>query len=134
MEPFAPAAYAGATPSRRDLIEDWIPVTIGLLALFLPSFYTFFTEVWSREDQAHGPIILALSLWLLYQKRAAFLAPVRPHRSAPGWCLFAAGMLCYVIGRSQQILAFEMGSFVLVTVALTFVALRVQARMEAEGA
>jgi len=95
------------------VLGEWLPIAIGFLALFLPSFYTFATEVWTYEDSAHGPIILGLSLWLIYKKRAEVLAVARDNStSVLAWLLFLCGLFLYVAGRSQQILAFEFTSFV----------------------
>ena len=54
--------------SLKLTISEWWPVLLGLLILYVPTFYDLANGIWSREDQAHGPIILLLSLWLIYRK------------------------------------------------------------------
>lgn len=104
---------------RRDQLLEWLPIVIGFAVLYLPSFYTLFTGVWATEEQAHGPIILALSIWLLWRQREQILA-VAQYNRAPlsGWLMLTVGLLLYIAGRSQQILAFEIGSFVLIVAAI----------------
>ncbi|MCC7681182.1 exosortase B [Janthinobacterium sp. FW305-128] len=113
-----PASVRDKLPSRAIILE-WLPIIIGFLALYLPSFYSLFHGIWATEDQAHGPIILALSVWLLYHQRAKLLERADP-RGSPvlGSFMFIFGLLLYVVGVSQQILAFEIGSFVVVTMSI----------------
>jgi exosortase B len=115
-----PVSLAGL---RRELPEWW-PVLLGLLVLYLPTFYDLFTGLWATEEQAHGPIILGLSLWLLYRQWPAMLVRCAGRPAAPrAWPLFAAGLLLYVLGRSQNILAFEIGSFVVLLMAIMLIKL-----------
>ena len=89
---------------------EWLPVLAGLLALWVPTIYGLATWLWQKDEHAHGPIILAIILWLVWQRRAAlFVAPV--HRAPlSGYGLLVFGLLIYVVGRSQGITLFEVGA------------------------
>jgi len=91
---------------------DWLPVLLGLLVLYVPTFYSFATGVWQQEDHAHGPIILAVVVWLIWRRRAVLF--IAPDRSAPvsGLALLVFGLLLYIVGRSNAITIFESGSLV----------------------
>ena len=103
----------------REVVIEWLPVVIGFVGLFLSSFHIFFTQVWNRDDTAHGPMILALSLWLMYRKRSEMLAVARDNTSSPaGWALLIFGLLLFIIGRSQQVLALEFSSLITVMAAI----------------
>jgi len=111
-----------ALPSsiRRDMagvraaLPEWWPVLVGLLVLYIPTFYGLMVGVWSTEEQAHGPIILCLSLWVLYQKWPLMLERTSGNETAAaGWAVLLLGMCMYILGRSQQILSLEILSFVL---------------------
>lgn len=103
-------------------LPEWWPVLVGLLCLYLPTFWDLFHGLWATEEQAHGPIILALSLWLLYRQWPAMLAKSAGTPTAPGaWPLFLFGLLLYVLGRSQNILAFEIGSFIIILAAVILI-------------
>lgn len=105
-----PAAAAAAAPQPRRLSPQWWPLLAGLAAMYVPTLYSLLTGVWMSEEQGHGPIILGLACWLLWRQWPAMLAaPRRP--SALGWLFMLVGMLLYVVGRSQQILSAEIGSF-----------------------
>jgi hypothetical protein len=52
----------------KSEILDWWPIILGVLALYIPTFYGLANGIWTNEEQAHGPIILILSLWLIFRK------------------------------------------------------------------
>ncbi|MFD2366075.1 exosortase B [Pseudoduganella sp. GCM10020061] len=114
-----PSAHPQVSGSRLDLI----PIVAGFLTLFVPTMHDLFTGIWSTNDQAHGPIILGLSLWLLWKRRGEMLAAATPGGSRAGWVLFAFGCLLYIAGRSQQVLAFEISSFIVILAALVMIRL-----------
>jgi exosortase B len=109
-----------------------LPVVIGLVAIYAPSLFGLFMGVWAEEGQMHGPIVLAISIWLLIRNWDAMEAASRKSAANPaGWLFIAAGLLIYILGRSQGILVLEVGSAIWVLFGLILVqrgtaALRVQ--------
>ncbi|MDB5907786.1 MAG: exosortase, partial [Massilia sp.] len=85
------------------------------------TFYDLFTGAWIGEEQGHGPIIFGLSLWLIARKWPQTLAQGKPSSSRLGWPLLAAGLALHLLGRSQHILMFEVGSIVVVMAAVVLV-------------
>jgi len=91
---------------------------VGLMAVLLPTYVKLAQLVWSSDDQGHGPIILAVSLFLLWRMRESLFAlPYRPANLAGG-LLLGLTLLAYVLGRSQDIVQIETGAHLLVWVAL----------------
>ncbi|OFA03344.1 transmembrane exosortase (exosortase_EpsH) [Duganella sp. HH101] len=115
-----------AMPSRTIVLE-WAPIVFGFLLLFVPTMVTF-SDVWMHEDQAHGPIILALSSWLIARRGKEILA-LPPVSGVPvlGWLCFVAGMLCYIVGRSQEVLAGEMLGFIFTLASVILIKFGVRA-------
>jgi exosortase B len=97
---------------KKQLIVGW-PILFGMLIMYVPTFYDLGSGLWSTEGYAHGPIILVLSFWLIYKQWQAMLlvSPSKPD-GIFAWVLCAFGLFLYVIGRSQDILIFEIGSFI----------------------
>jgi len=95
-------------------LRTWWPVVLGLLVLYVPTYWMLAHGLWNSEEQAHGPIVLVVALFLIWQRRAVFSgdAGVLPTRAevATGWALLVIGLLAYALGRSQDILLFEVGS------------------------
>lgn len=114
-------------PSSRYTSDSKLPpvwygmgiVALGLCAMYLPSFVDLFRGLWSHDEQAHGPIVLAISCWLFYRKWSEmWQASEGATTSLAGWPVFILGLLLYVVGRSQDILIFEIGSLIWLLAAL----------------
>lgn len=105
----------------KELGPEWLPVLLGFLLLYLPTLDSLFNGAWASEEQAHGPIILALSIWLIYRKweEVLLVKQEAPHFS--GWPLLVIGLLLYLIGRSQGIMLFELGSLIWVCMGLVLI-------------
>lgn len=107
------------SPIPKKQLLAWLPVIVGLLVLYGPSLYDLFTGIWSSDEQMHGPIVLGISLWLLYRNWATMeVAASGKQTSAWGGAIFVFALLLYAVGRSQEILFFEIGSSVWMLMAL----------------
>jgi exosortase B len=95
----------------RELLEWW-PLLLGMLALIIPTTFTLANGIWQSEEQAHGPLIMLVVIYLLWEKRSVILDS--QHKTMPivGWLIFVLGLLVYILGRSQSIILFEVGAFV----------------------
>jgi exosortase B len=103
----------------KSYLSNWWPVVIGMLVLYVPTFTDLATGIWSTESYAHGPIILALALWLMWRQWPDMVATVPvPKPSVAGWPVLVIGLLLYVVGRSQSIQVAELGSFIVLLMAL----------------
>ncbi|MYM26309.1 exosortase B [Duganella sp. FT135W] len=118
----SPTLPADRLAGFKRALPEWWPVLAGLLLLFVPTFFDLFRGQWASEEQAHGPIILALSLWLMYSRWPDMMERTAGiQASVAGWPLFVIGLLMYVIGRSQHIILFELSSFIWVLAAVLLV-------------
>lgn len=107
----APAAGISAGSKVRWSQLAWIAVLgLGWLAMFGPTYAGLSSTIWASDEQGHGPIILAVALWMLYRKRDVIL--IGPHRPLPtvGLAVFTLGWLAYVAGRSQFVWMLEVGA------------------------
>lgn len=89
---------------------DWLPVLLGVLVLFVPTFYNASMTFWQGDDNAHGPIILAVIVWLIWTKRDELFATPERVRPVPGLMLLSFGLLSYVLGRAVDIALIEIGA------------------------
>ncbi len=118
---------ASQLPSRGEAqhwragLLQWWPIITGLLVLYGPSLYDLFNGIWSKDEQMHGPIVLGLSIWLIYRNWPAMLEASEGEPAHwSGWIFFVFALVLYALGRSQDILLFEIGSVIwlLIGVAL----------------
>ncbi|MBC7452607.1 MAG: exosortase B [Massilia sp.] len=114
-----------ATPSSRTGllraggVPPWVALELCLLVMYMPTFYGMFTGLWATEEQAHGPIILGISLWLMYRHWTRMLDASEGARASwTGWPLLVLGACLYFLGRSQSIALFEVASFPAVLMGL----------------
>ena len=94
---------------------------LGWLVLFLPTYLTLSKTIWATDEQGHGPIIMAVTLWLLWRLRLELIA--LPAQPAPVWgsVVLVFALLLYVVGRSQNILLFEAGAQIPLFIALLLI-------------
>ena len=123
------ASRASTLDFLLPLKTGW-PIVLGLLALYIPTYWMLAHGLWNSEEQAHGPIVLVVALFLIWQQRAVFLvdaAPPTRAEAASGWTLLVVGLLIYALGRSQDILIFEVGSQIPVILGTLLITLGVRA-------
>ena len=111
-EPLLPAGF------------DWpafFLLAAGFALLYVPTYIDLASTIWATDEQGHGPIILAVSGWLLFVRRHAIAATV--YRPAPwiGWSLLAFAALLFAVGRSQDIIMFQVGSQIVVLTSLLLI-------------
>ncbi len=112
-------------------LKIWWPIVLGLLVLYVPTYWVLAHGLWNSDDHAHGPIVLVVTLYLVWQQRAVFMrdasaAPTRGE-TATGWTLLTVGLLAYALGRSQDILLFEIGSQIPVILGALLITLGMRA-------
>lgn len=92
----------------------WL-LALGLLALYIPTYHSLATKLWTTDEQGHGPIIVAVVLYLFWQNRETFkLTHVTRLATVTGALVFILGLLSYIVGRSQDIYILDIGSQVMV--------------------
>jgi exosortase B len=102
-----------ALGQRNGRWRAWLPVAAGLLVLYVPTFVGLAHGLWTRDEQLHGPIVVAVLVWLVWQQRGQLVGETE-ERAQPwtGTAVLLLGLLVYVLGRSQDIILFEVGSLV----------------------
>ncbi len=106
------------TPDRQALLFEWLPILIGILVLFLPTYYDLDRTLWNSEEGAHGPIVLLVALWFFWKKREVLLSEVITTQPVLGAGVLFLGILTYAVGRSENILLFEIGSEIIILVGV----------------
>ena len=89
---------------------DILLVGLALLALYVPTYLKHNDSIWQIVGQGHGPIILALTIWLIWQRIPALMASDGRPATVAGWFSLALGGLMYAVGHSQDMLVFDVGS------------------------
>lgn len=124
------SAVMGNNPTRKQIWLEWLPVAIGLLVLYIPTFYGLANLLWQEDEYAHGPIILAVILWLIWDRRQVLITPPGKTLPVTGISLLVTGLLFYIFGSTLDI-----GSVTIVALAFilagTLLAMRGMAGLKA---
>jgi exosortase B len=115
--------FESAAPRKwnYDASCRWLPVAIGLGGLYIPTYIGLAHGAWNEEHNAHGPLVLAVVVWLVWRMRAELAA--LPERPAPvaGWTILGGGLLLYVFGRALDFVYFEAFSQIPVAAGLLLI-------------
>ena len=99
----------------RAALAPSILLLVGLGVVYLPTFWDLFHGAWSSDRNAHGPIVMTVAFGFLYFRMRQLLSQERfERRPAPlaGAAALLLGLVLYVLGRSQGVLLFEVGSLI----------------------
>lgn len=102
----------------RWVIPDWWPLLLGLLVLAVPTIASMAKSAWATDTGAHGPIVLATGLWLLYHDGLRVSADRAPGAWRPALAPLIIGLAIYVIGRAYDFISVEGFGLYLVFVAM----------------
>jgi exosortase B len=120
----SPRVAGGPPPSDKLLL---VALVAGFLLLLVPTVMTLARQIWQTDEQGHGPIIGAVSLWLMWQRRATVMAAPYKPANFLGGALFALAMFLYALGRSQQLIQGEVLAIIVAAAALLLLLRGVQA-------
>jgi exosortase B len=100
-------------PTLKEAMPEWWPILFGMLVMYVPTFYDLFNGLWATEDQAHGPIIFALAIWLIYRQWPLMMEKSEGKPSSiAGWVFLCVALILYIFGRAMQVHMFEVGSLI----------------------
>ena len=110
---------AAARPTGPAIVSrPWFPLVVGFLILTIPTIASLGRQTWSTELGAHGPIVLATGLWLLYHEGLSFAKA----RAATPWAwllpLLLPALALYIFGRAYDFISIEVISVYVVMVTL----------------
>jgi exosortase B len=86
----------------------WPGILIGsFIVAYIPTVMGLIDGPWQTEQEGHGPLIIAASLWLVWQSRERLRStPISP---APGlgWTALVFGLALMFLARTQGVLTLE---------------------------
>ena len=110
----APNITEQAAPSGSPTHAELIAVAVGLVAMYAPTYLELNHTLWKIIGQGHGPVMLALTLWLIWQRLPQFQSLQAQTATITGSVSLFVGLLAYIIGRSQDVMFLDVGSQMLV--------------------
>ena len=92
----------------------------GVLSMVIPTLASLGRWSWSTETGAHGPIVLATGLWLLWREGAGLLAEGRRMPLVPPVLSLITLLPLYALGRIINVLAIESLSLWAILIVLAY--------------
>jgi exosortase len=99
--------------------SNWL-LLAGLLAVGIPTMMTIARDGWAREESAHGPIILATGLWLLWQSWPQIKSQIAPAPSSRVLPLFFLLAAAYGFARITRIYEIEGYTFYFLVLTILY--------------
>ena len=96
-----------ATKMKLPISVADLPLWIGLGVLAVPTLASLGAQVWSTESGAHGPIVLAVGLWLLARAYTICKQSAVSGSTALTWLGLVAALAIYVFGRAFDFISLE---------------------------
>ncbi len=113
----APLQAPAPAPARVPMAE-LLTLLLGLLVMYVPAYAMLSNTVWNVVGQGHGPVMLALALWLAWQRKDKLAQAPNARALWAGTIAMGMGLLWYVLGRSQTFPVFYIASQIWVLAGL----------------
>ncbi len=84
-----------------------LALIIGVAAILLPTMIEVGQFNWTTEQGGHGPIVMAIGLWLLWREVKSSSAPRKPGNPVIGGLALAGLLAVYLVSRITGILEIE---------------------------
>jgi len=108
-----------AAEARQAWLRHW-PLLLGLVALSISTIATLGQQVWSREEGAHGPIILATGAWLLWRQASSFVENKRPSSIWLTLAVVIPALALFIFGRAFDFISLETAGVFAVGLAMLY--------------
>lgn len=94
---------------RLDLkaLGPHLPLIVAFALLAGPTFLRLGQQVWSREIGAHGPIVLATGIWLMWRKWDSMVAAAQPGATWMTVLGVLISLPLYVFGHAYDFISVE---------------------------
>lgn len=102
-----PEADSGQQHTLLSLIKAHWPLLLGFGFLAVPTIISLAEQVWPMEIGAHGPIVLATGIWLLFHIRDELTALASKPPVMLAGLGFVAAVALYAFGRPYDLIAVE---------------------------
>jgi exosortase B len=110
---------------RQALLHGLLwPVLLAasFVAAYFPTVSRLIDGPWQTEQEGHGPLIIAASLWLVWQSREQLKAVELAPAPILGWTVLLFGLLLMFLARTQDVLPAEAFSIIPVIVGCVLLA------------
>jgi exosortase B len=106
--------YSEALSATRSAASrGWlwpVALAVAFVIAYIPTFITLAQGPWQTEQEGHGPLIIAASLWLVWQSRGKLRSAELSPSPIAGWLFLLLGLVILIMARNQDIWFLEVAS------------------------
>jgi len=126
LSPFLQAGRNLSAAIDWKWLKPNLPLIIGVAVIAFPTIMSISDVAWSTEQGAHGPIVLAIAIWLLFRGWPQIRAVSQPGSLALGVPALIVFLASYIVTRIIGSVVLESASLyaALVTTLYLFVGAR----------
>ena len=118
---FSEAVQSQGQALLRGLLWP-VLLAASFVAAYFPTVSRLIDGPWQTEQEGHGPLIIAASLWLVWQSREQLKAVELAPAPILGWTVLLFGLLLMFLARTQDVLPAEAFSIIPVIVGCVLLA------------
>lgn len=115
------ATHSPAWLPRGLDVPALLLIGAALLYMFGPVYKALSSTIWATDEQGHGPIIFAISVWLLFSARHTLAELQSKAAPVAGYAIVVFACLMFVAGVSQDIWIFAMTAQIFLLGGITLV-------------
>lgn len=105
-----------------DIKQSSLWLVMLSLGILYASTYSLLAEgPWQTDQDGHGPFIVLLAIGIALNKASSIENVNGPKAPVLGWSLIILGLFAYVLGHSQEILLFDVGSLIPILIGITLI-------------
>lgn len=83
---------------------------LATLIAYIPTFVHLIQGPWQTEQEGHGPLIIAASLWLVWVSRERIASAEIVPAPVVGWAVLLVGLAMLFMARTQDLISVEVFS------------------------
>jgi exosortase B len=80
---------------------------LATLIAYIPTFVHLIQGPWQTEQEGHGPLIIAASLWLVWASREQLAKTEIAPAPVVGWAVLLVGLAMLFMARTQDLISVE---------------------------
>jgi exosortase B len=116
--------FQALQPAKVSILSSLVGplIVVGcFLAAYSPTVKGLVDGPWQTEQEGHGPLIIAATLWLVWQSRQKLMATRVSPAPMAGWAVLISGLLLMFLARTQGVLTVEVFSAIPVIIGCVLV-------------
>ena len=94
-------------PTRYEGHACYVLLLLATLIAYIPTFIQLAQGPWQTEQEGHGPLIIAASLWLVWASRERLAKTEIVPVPVVGWAVFLVGLAMLFMARTQDLISVE---------------------------